>query len=64
MVNKIFKNGTGKRLTAAGVGAVVANFVFALLIDQFGVGIHPNVVVTGTSAIVLFTNIIVSKYFS
>lgn len=64
MVKKLFQNGTGKRLTAASTGAVVANLIFAVLVDQFGVGIHPNVVVTSTSAIVLFTNIIVSKYFS
>ena len=61
---KKLMNGHGKRLGAAGVGAVVANLVFALLVDQFGIGIHPNVVVTSTSAIVLFTNIFISKYFN
>jgi hypothetical protein len=61
---KKFMNGQGKRLGAAGVGAVVANLIFALLVDQFGIAIHPNVVVTSTSAIVLFTNILVSKYFN
>lgn len=63
MIKQLMQNGNGKRLGAAGIGAVVANFIFALVVDQFGVGIHPNVVVTGTSTIVLFTNILVSKYF-
>lgn len=61
---KKFMGGHSKRLGAAGVGAVVANLVFALLTDQFGIEIHPNVVVTSTSAIVLFTNIFISKYFN
>ena len=61
---KKFMPGHGKRLGAASAGLVVANFIFALLVNQFGVDIHPNVVASGTGIIMLIVNGITSKYFS
>jgi hypothetical protein len=57
------KSRNAKRLGAAGLGGAIANFVFTLLISQFSLDIHPNVVTTGTVVIVVVTNTVASKYF-
>jgi hypothetical protein len=62
MVKKLLQNGNGKRFASAGIGALLANFVVALLVDQLRVPLHPNVVATGTIALATSINILVSKY--
>ena len=53
----------GKRAGTYTVGFVVANFVVSLLTDQFQIPIHDNVIASGSLAIMVITNLLVSKYF-
>lgn len=63
-MRKVLQSPNGKRVASAGIGAALANFTTALLVDQFQLPIHPNVVATGTVVIVVAVNILVSKYTS
>lgn len=53
----------GKRITAGGIGLAVANLFFALLVFQFGIPIHEQVVASGTGVIMILTNALVAKFF-
>jgi len=52
-----------ERLASVSVGMLVANLVASLLIDQFTVQIHPNVVVSGSLLLAAIINVLVGKYF-
>ena len=62
-MKKALQSRNGRRVTTYSVGLIVANFVVSLLTDQFELAIHPNTIVTGSLAIMVVTNLVVSKYF-
>jgi hypothetical protein len=53
-----------ERKTATSIGMLTANLIVAVLVFQFGVPLHPNVVATGTLFVAALTNMLVSKYLS
>ena len=53
-----------KRAGSFSIGMVTANFLIAILVDQFGVPVHPNVAGTGALFIAAIVNILVSKHLS
>lgn len=53
----------GKRVGTYSTGFLVANFVISLFTDTLKIDIHPNTIVTGSLAIMVVTNLLVSKYF-
>jgi hypothetical protein len=53
-----------KRTHAISAGVLVANFFVALIVFQFGVPLHPNVVATGAPLLAAGVNFLVSKYLS
>jgi len=61
-MNRPILTGTTQRLASFSIGMLVANFVVALIVDQFGVPLHQNVVASGTLALATGVNLLVSKY--
>jgi uncharacterized membrane protein YfcA len=55
-------NGNGHRLAGAGAGFVIANLVLSILVDQWGLALHPNVVANGTLCLAMLINYLVSKH--
>lgn len=53
-----------KRVVAGGLGALIANFIVAIVVYQFGVPLDPNVIATGTALLAALTNILLSKYLT
>jgi hypothetical protein len=65
MANKFTEYGRNNpRLASVSIGMFAGNFLAAILIDQFGVPAHPNVVVTGTLLLAALVNKLVSKYLN
>ena len=62
--NNISGGNHTKRLGTASIGMLLANFIVALLVFQFGMAIHPNVAATGALLFAFIVNFLVSKYFS
>lgn len=61
-MTKLLQNGNKQRLTSIGIGMLVANFLVAVVVDQFQVPLHPNVVTTGALLVAAAVNISMSKY--
>ncbi len=59
---KLLQNGNRQRLASVGVGMLAANFVVAVVVDQFQIPLHHNVVTTGALLIAAGINILMSKY--
>ena len=62
-MKKLLKNGNGQRLASVSIGLLIANFIISILVDQLGVGIHPNTAVTGALLLAAVINMVVGKYF-
>ncbi len=63
-MKRLLQNGNGKRLMGAGIGMAVANFVVAIVVDQFGVPLHLNVVASGSVLLAAVVNFILGKYLN
>jgi hypothetical protein len=63
-MRKLLQHQNAKRATSATMGALVANFVVAVVVYQFGVALDPNVIATGTALLAALTNIALSKYLT
>ena len=53
-----------ERLTSISIGLLLSNFIVAILIDQFQVPLHPNVIVTGSLLIAAVINKLVGRWMS
>lgn len=53
-----------KRVASLSIGLLLANFLVALIVDQFGYPLHPNVIASGALLMATVTNKLVSKYFA
>ena len=63
-MKRLLQRGNGKRLMGAGIGMAVANFVVAIVVDQFKVPLHLNVVASGSVLLAAGVNFILGKYFN
>ncbi len=61
-MKKVLQHPHGRRAMSATAGAVVANFIVAVLVDQFGVPLHPNVVATGSVLLATIMNYLLAKF--
>ena len=62
-MNKLLQNGNKQRGISTGIGLVAANFIVAILVDQFGVPLHANVVATGSLLLAAVINKLVGKFW-
>jgi len=63
VIRNFLQNGNKQRLASASVGLLITNLIVAIVVDQLGVPLHPNVVASGSLLLAAITNKLMARYF-